>query len=200
MSRTVWKLTSMSSGKPRNGRKKSPTEIGNPDVIQEWTFRPDSVPAGAFLAPVNPRRIMVALLTVDPGGLYMPATKLSDAEVAERLSRAKGWTLVAGKLHRAFECKDFVAAFGNMTRVALVAESMNHHPEWFNVWNKVRPVALILVLPDVKHSLLDHGFQAGHVPRSTVQASCPTTSAIPVPKNDSVASANKSSLLVDEDG
>src|SRR5437660_22232 len=34
-------------------------------------------------------------------------------------------------------CKDFVTAFGNMTRVALVAESMNHHPEWFNVWNKV---------------------------------------------------------------
>jgi len=34
-------------------------------------------------------------------------------------------------------CKDFVTAFGNMTRVALVAEAMNHHPEWFNVWNKV---------------------------------------------------------------
>ena len=33
--------------------------------------------------------------------------------------------------------KDFDSAFGNMTRVALVAESMNHHPEWFNVWNKV---------------------------------------------------------------
>ena len=80
---------------------------------------------------------MVALRAVVPGGLYMPAIKLSDAEVTERLSRAKGWTLVDGKLHRAFECKDFVAAFGNMTRVALVAEAMNHHPEWFNVWNKV---------------------------------------------------------------
>jgi 4a-hydroxytetrahydrobiopterin dehydratase len=45
--------------------------------------------------------------------------------------------VVNGKLHRAFECKDFVTAFGNMTRVALIAESMNHHPEWFNVWNKV---------------------------------------------------------------
>jgi 4a-hydroxytetrahydrobiopterin dehydratase len=67
----------------------------------------------------------------------MPAKKLSDAEVKEQLSRAKGWSLVNGKLHRAFECKDFVAAFGNMTRVALVAEGMNHHPEWFNVWNKV---------------------------------------------------------------
>jgi 4a-hydroxytetrahydrobiopterin dehydratase len=67
----------------------------------------------------------------------MPAKKLSDAEVKEQLSRAEGWSLVNGKLHRAFECKDFVAAFGNMTRVALVAEGMNHHPEWFNVWNKV---------------------------------------------------------------
>jgi 4a-hydroxytetrahydrobiopterin dehydratase len=67
----------------------------------------------------------------------MPAKKLSDAEVKERLIKTKGWTLVNGKLHQEFQCKDFVSAFGNMTRVALVAESMNHHPEWFNVWNKV---------------------------------------------------------------
>ena len=67
----------------------------------------------------------------------MPAKKLSDGEVQERLRNATGWSLVNGKLHREFQCKDFVAAFGNMTRVALVAESMNHHPEWFNVWNKV---------------------------------------------------------------
>jgi len=65
------------------------------------------------------------------------AKKLSEAEVQENLARVKGWSLVNGKLHRAFECKDFVSAFGNMTRVALVAEAMNHHPEWFNVWNKV---------------------------------------------------------------
>jgi 4a-hydroxytetrahydrobiopterin dehydratase len=67
----------------------------------------------------------------------MPAKKLSEAEVQERLKKAKEWSLVNGKLHREFQCKDFVAAFGNMTRVALVAESMNHHPEWFNVWNRV---------------------------------------------------------------
>ena len=68
----------------------------------------------------------------------MPAAKkFTDAEVNERLSHTEGWTLANGKLHRAFECKDFVSAFGNMTRVALVAEAMNHHPEWFNVWNKV---------------------------------------------------------------
>ena len=67
----------------------------------------------------------------------MQAKKLSEAEVQENLARVKGWSLVNGKLHRAFECKDFVSAFGNMTRVALMAEAMNHHPEWFNVWNKV---------------------------------------------------------------
>ena len=67
----------------------------------------------------------------------MAAKILTEAEVKERLSQVQGWTLQGGKLHRAFECKDFVAAFGNMTRVALVAKAMNHHPEWFNVWNKV---------------------------------------------------------------
>ena len=67
----------------------------------------------------------------------MPARKLSEAEISELLKKAKGWSLAKGKLHKEFECQDFVAAFGNMTRVALVAEAMNHHPEWFNVWNKV---------------------------------------------------------------
>ena len=67
----------------------------------------------------------------------MAAKTLTETEVKERLREVQGWTLQGGKLHRAFECKDFVTAFGNMTRVALVAEAMNHHPEWFNVWNKV---------------------------------------------------------------
>ena len=67
----------------------------------------------------------------------MPAKKLTDAQIQEQLAHLPGWRLEKGKLHRAFECKDFVAAFGNITRVALIAESMNHHPEWFNVWNKV---------------------------------------------------------------
>jgi 4a-hydroxytetrahydrobiopterin dehydratase len=72
-----------------------------------------------------------------PWRTWMPAKKLTDQEVQEKLSQLKNWTLTNGKLHREFQCKDFNVAFGNMTRVALVAESMNHHPEWFNVWNKV---------------------------------------------------------------
>lgn len=67
----------------------------------------------------------------------MPAKKLSEEEIKALLPRTKGWSVVNGKLHREIRCKDFVTAFGNMTRVALLAESMNHHPEWFNVWNKV---------------------------------------------------------------
>jgi len=67
----------------------------------------------------------------------MPARKLNDDEINKLLSRMPGWRTVNGKLHKTFECKDFNAAFGNMTRVALVAEAMNHHPEWANVWNRV---------------------------------------------------------------
>ncbi|HEX7698652.1 MAG TPA: 4a-hydroxytetrahydrobiopterin dehydratase [Candidatus Acidoferrum sp.] len=89
--------------------------------------------AGAGLAPHNSWRERQPIPEEDA----MPARKLSEAEIKTLLSKAKGWSLVNGKLHREFACKDFVTAFGNMTCVALVAEAMNHHPEWFNVWNKV---------------------------------------------------------------
>jgi len=68
---------------------------------------------------------------------HMTARKLTDDEIQKLLSRIPGWRAVNGKLHKTYECKDFNAAFGNMTRVALVAEAMNHHPEWANVWNRV---------------------------------------------------------------
>jgi 4a-hydroxytetrahydrobiopterin dehydratase len=89
--------------------------------------------AGAALAPHNGWRGSQPI----PEECAMPAKKLSDTEIAALLPKAKGWSVANGKLHKEFACKDFVAAFGNMTRVALVAEAMNHHPEWFNVWNKV---------------------------------------------------------------
>ena len=54
------------------------------------------------------------------------------------LSKLPGWKLEGGKLHREYKFVDFVAAFGFMTGAALVAQSMDHHPEWFNVWNTVR--------------------------------------------------------------
>ncbi len=48
-----------------------------------------------------------------------------------------GWTVLNGKLHREYRFADFVHAFAFMTSVALVAESMGHHPEWHNVYNRV---------------------------------------------------------------
>lgn len=50
---------------------------------------------------------------------------------------AQAWQIKDEKLHRRFEFADFVTAFGFMTRVAMLAERANHHPELFNVYNKV---------------------------------------------------------------
>jgi 4a-hydroxytetrahydrobiopterin dehydratase len=63
--------------------------------------------------------------------------KLSDAEIQARLGKLSGWTVNNGKLHRELQFADFVQAFGFMTRCALLAEKRDHHPEWFNVYNKV---------------------------------------------------------------
>lgn len=52
---------------------------------------------------------------------------------------AAGWTLEEGRdaITRSYRFADFSAAWGFMTRVALVAERLDHHPEWSNVWNRV---------------------------------------------------------------
>ncbi len=49
----------------------------------------------------------------------------------------QSWSIKEGKLFRAFKFADFVAAFGFMTQVAMLAERANHHPEWSNVYNRV---------------------------------------------------------------
>lgn len=64
--------------------------------------------------------------------------KLNNEEIASRLSDFDQWTLEDGKLTRNFEFRNFVEAFGFMTRAALEAEKANHHPEWFNVYKKVK--------------------------------------------------------------
>jgi 4a-hydroxytetrahydrobiopterin dehydratase len=63
--------------------------------------------------------------------------KLSEQEIQSELNRLQGWTIVNGKLNRSFEFNSFVDAFGFMTKVALAAEKMNHHPEWTNVYNRL---------------------------------------------------------------
>jgi 4a-hydroxytetrahydrobiopterin dehydratase len=64
--------------------------------------------------------------------------KLSKEELDVALSKLPDWKLEDGKLHREYKFADFVGAFGFMTGAALVAQGMDHHPEWFNVWNTVR--------------------------------------------------------------
>lgn len=67
----------------------------------------------------------------------MAVKKLADAEIQQRLAQVDSWTVQDGKLHKEFQFDTFVTAFGFMTQLALIAESMNHHPEWFNVYNRV---------------------------------------------------------------
>lgn len=63
--------------------------------------------------------------------------KLSHDEVETRLDEAPGWSFTGGKLRRELTFGDFVEAFGFMSSLALIAEKMDHHPEWQNVYNRV---------------------------------------------------------------
>ncbi len=63
--------------------------------------------------------------------------KLSKEQIEKELRNLEGWTISNGKLHKEFEFTDFNEAFGFMTRAALHIEKLNHHPEWFNVYNKL---------------------------------------------------------------
>ena len=67
------------------------------------------------------------------------AQKLDAAARATMTARVPGWQLADGRdaIHKTFKFKDFSEAFGFMARAALVAEKLDHHPEWTNVWNRV---------------------------------------------------------------
>lgn len=67
-------------------------------------------------------------------------TRLTDAERKALPTKLPNWPLVEGReaITRQFQFRDFSEAWGFMNRVALLAESQNHHPEWSNVWNRVR--------------------------------------------------------------
>lgn len=74
--------------------------------------------------------------------------KLTEAERDGLSSRLPEWTLAADgtSIERVFRFSDFSAAWGFMSRVALLAEQQDHHPDWSNVWNKV---AIVLSTHDV---------------------------------------------------
>ena len=67
------------------------------------------------------------------------AEKLTGSARTAALAKLKGWTEVAGRdaISKKFSFKDFNEAFGFMARCALIAEKLDHHPEWFNVYNRV---------------------------------------------------------------
>ena len=63
--------------------------------------------------------------------------RLSQEDIEEELKGLEGWSVVNEKLHKEFLFDNFNQAFGFMTRAAMEIEKMNHHPEWFNVYNKI---------------------------------------------------------------
>jgi 4a-hydroxytetrahydrobiopterin dehydratase len=63
--------------------------------------------------------------------------KLSGPDLKKAIAALKGWTVVKGKLHKEYKFADFIHAFGFMATAALAIEQMGHHPEWFNVYNRV---------------------------------------------------------------
>jgi 4a-hydroxytetrahydrobiopterin dehydratase len=67
----------------------------------------------------------------------MAAKPLTPAQIDALPKELPQWSVREGKLHRELRFADFSAAFGFMARVALAAESLGHHPEWCNVWNRV---------------------------------------------------------------
>lgn len=68
----------------------------------------------------------------------MALTKLTEEQIKKELAGLQGWSVVNGKLHKDFVFTDFIDAFGFMTRAAIHIEKMNHHPEWFNIYNKIK--------------------------------------------------------------
>jgi 4a-hydroxytetrahydrobiopterin dehydratase len=63
--------------------------------------------------------------------------KFSGPELKNALDTLSGWSVVNAKLHKEYKFEDFIHAFGFMATAALAIEKMGHHPEWFNVYNRV---------------------------------------------------------------
>ena len=67
----------------------------------------------------------------------MIPSKLSPSEIEAALARLPGWKLTGAKLHREYRFPDFIPAFGFMATAAVMIESLGHHPEWSNVYDRV---------------------------------------------------------------
>jgi 4a-hydroxytetrahydrobiopterin dehydratase len=71
------------------------------------------------------------------GEWTMERRKLTEQETTERLDEMPGWVLVDGKMQRMFKFRSFAEAMGWMTTLAIIADKIDHHPEWSNVYNRV---------------------------------------------------------------
>lgn len=78
---------------------------------------------------------------------------LTTQDLQTELATLANWSVCNGKLHREFSFDDFVAAFGFMTQVAILAETMQHHPEWCNLYNRV---TIDLVTHDADNAISAH--------------------------------------------
>ena len=81
--------------------------------------------------------LLAILVTALFCGPVMAAQLLTPEEIRALPVQLPGWSVINGKLQRSFWFADFSAAFGFMARVALLAETLGHHPEWSNVYNRV---------------------------------------------------------------
>ena len=68
----------------------------------------------------------------------MSHKKLDDDEIRQALAQLPGWSVVDGKLHKEFKFGSFAEAIGWRVSVAIFADKIDHHPEWLNVYNRVR--------------------------------------------------------------
>ncbi len=67
----------------------------------------------------------------------MARYEVSQTQLAAAMAGLPGWTVVDGKLHKGFKFSTFAAAMGWMMAVSIIADKMDHHPEWANVYNRV---------------------------------------------------------------
>lgn len=80
----------------------------------------------------------------------MSRRKLDNDEILQALEELPGWSMVEGRLHKEFKFASFSEAIGWMVSVAIFADKIDHHPEWFNVYNRVR---VDLVTHDLDNSV-----------------------------------------------
>ncbi len=96
----------------------------------------------------------------------MVRKKLNDEELAQALLDLPGWQIQNGKLHKEYKFASFAAAIGWMVTVAIAADKLDHHPEWSNVYNRVR---VDLVTHDLGNVISSFDVALAHKMETAVQ-------------------------------